>query len=342
MTTLITGSSGHLGANLVRRLLSDGHTVRALVRRGANNAALDGLNVERVYGDLRDPVSVAAAVRGCTQIHHCAAMLSTTSGNEREIFDCNVIGTRNLLRAALEAGVPRVVVSGSLSAVGDSGNHPSDETVPFYPFENLPPYSHTKAGVEHECLKAAVEGLHVVIATSCAIIGPNDFKPSRMGKTLVDFARGKLRAYIPGGFTFVAAADMVDGHMLCMEKGRAGQKYIFGTEFLTVDELMTIFEDVTGRRRPRLRLPPPLMAGIAQVSSFVLTNFFPDRPQRFTPAAVRFLRMERKADCTKAIRELGYRPTTIAQAVREAYECFVRRGVIQAPERVLVSRPRES
>ena len=340
---LITGSSGHLGANLVRRLLDDGHSVRALLRKGSNNAALDGLDVELVYGDLRDVASITAAVRGCEQIHHCAAKLSTTAGNEREIFECNVIGTRNLLRAALEAGVSRVVVSGSLSAVGNDPSQPSDETVPFYPFEKLPPYSHTKAGVEHECLQAAVDGLNVVIATSCAIIGPNDFKPSRMGKTLVDFATGKLRAYIPGGFTFVSARDMVEGHILAMERGRSGQKYIFASEFLTVDDLMSLFEEVTGRRRPRLRLPAPLMAGIAEVSSFVLTNFFPSVPQRFTPAAVRFLRMQRKADCSKAVRELGFRPTTIAQAVREAYECFVRRGVIKQPAKhFLISRREES
>src|SRR5579883_1063013 len=126
-----------------------------------------------------------------------------------------------------------------------------------------------------------------------------------------------------------------------MEKGRSGQKYIFATEFMTVDQLMGILEEVTGRRRPKLRLPPAVMAGVAQVSSFVLTNFFPDKPQRFTPAAVRFLRSQRKADCGKAMRELGYRPTTVAQAIREAYECFVRRGVITAPARVLVSSPGE-
>lgn len=340
---LITGSSGHLGANLIRRLLHDGETVRALVRKGSDNSALNGLDVECVYGDLRDLTSVSAAVRGCDRIHHCAAKLSTTAGNEREIFDCNVIGTRNLLRVALEQGVKRVVVSGSLSAVGSSGDRPSDENVPFYPFETLPPYSHTKAGVEHECLKAAVEGLDVVIATSCAILGPNDFKPSRMGKTLIDFAHGKLRAYIPGGFTFVSTADMVEGHILAMEKGRRGQKYIFSTAFLTVDELMTMFEEVTGRKRPALRLPPPLMAGIAEVSSFVLTKFFPNKPQRFTPAAVRFLRMQRKADCSKAQRELGYEPTSIAQAVRDAYDCFVRRGVIvRGGAGALVSQRRES
>jgi nucleoside-diphosphate-sugar epimerase len=340
---LITGSSGHLGANLIRRLLHDGETVRAFLRKGSDNSALDGLDVERVFGDLRDVSSVADAVRGCDRVHHCAAKLSTTAGNEREIFDCNVIGTRNLLGAALVQGVKRVVVSGSLSAVGNDPFRPSDETMPFYPFENLPPYSHTKAGVEHECLKAAVEGLDVVIATSCAILGPNDFKPSRMGRTLIDFAHGKLRAYIPGGFTFVSAGDMVEGHVLAMEKGRSGQKYIFSTAFLTVDELMSIFEEVTGRKRPSLRMPPPIMAGIARVSSFVLTNFFPNRPQRFTPAAVRFLRLQRKADCSKARRELGYEPTSIAQAVRDAYDCFVRRGVIVRPGAgTLVSRREES
>jgi nucleoside-diphosphate-sugar epimerase len=234
-------------------------------------------------------------------------------------------------------------VSGSLSAVGNDPSRPSNESVPFYPFEKLPPYSHTKAGVEFECLRAAVDGLNVVIAVSCAILGPNDFKPSRMGRTLVDFAHGKLRAYIPGGFTFVSARDMVEGHVLAMNKGRRGQKYIFASEFRTVDDLMSLYEDVTGRRRPRLRLPPPVMAGIAEVSSFVLTNFFPSRPQRFTPAAVRFLRMQRKADCTRAVEELGFRPTTIAQAVQEAYECFVRRGVIKQPRKhVLVSRREES
>ena len=109
---LITGSSGHLGANLVRRLLDDGYAVRALLRKGSNNAALDGLNVERVYSDLRDIESVRAAVRGCDRIHHCAAKLSTAPGNEREIFDCNVIGTRNLLRAAQVLGhMPADVVS---------------------------------------------------------------------------------------------------------------------------------------------------------------------------------------------------------------------------------------
>lgn len=338
--TFLTGSSGHLGANLVRRLLDDGHQVRVLLREGSNNTGLDGLPVERVYGDLRDPDAMIAAVRGCERVYHCAAKVSTTDGSEREIFDCNVLGTRHVLRASLKAGVRRAVVTGSFSAVGYDHarpSRPSDETMPFYPFERMMPYECSKAFVELECLRAAAEGLDVLIATSCAIVGGNDFKPSRLGRALRDFANGRLRAYIPGGFEFVAARDMVEGHILAMHRGRTGQKYIFSTEFLTLDQLLGIYEQVSGRRRPWLRLPPPLMAGIAEVTSFVLTRYFPEVPQRLTPGAVRILRMHRRADCSKAKTELGYRPTSIAAAAREAFEFFQRRGEIVNTGRTLWS-----
>jgi nucleoside-diphosphate-sugar epimerase len=149
-----------------------------------------------------------------------------------------------------------------------------------------------------------------------------------MGRTLADFANGKLRAYIPGGFEFVAARDIVAGHLLAMEKGRAGQKYIISSGFTTVDELMAIFERVTGRRRPRLRLPAPVMAVIAQVTQAVQSTFFPSRPQRLTPGAVRILRMHRRADTSKAKNELGFVPTSIEDAVREQYQFFIGLGWI--------------
>lgn len=333
---LVTGAAGHLGANLVRRLLDEGVEVRVLLRRGSNNAAVDGLDVERVYGDLRDPGSLVPAVRGIRDVFHVAANISTIVANpalEREIYECNVLGTRNLLRAAGEAGVERVVVTGSFSAVGydlDDRERPSNEDMPFWPFEEVLPYARTKVLVEHETLKACVEGLDCVIATSCAIIGPHDYKPSRMGKTLLDYTHGKIPAYLPGGFDFVAARDIAEGHVLAMKRGRTGQKYIISTQYLEVDELMEIFEEVTGRPRPRLRLPTSVMAGIAGVSSPVMNTFFPDKPQRFTPAAVRLLSSRRRADTSKAQRELGYRPTTIRQAVHEAYADFARRGLVPA------------
>ena len=237
--------------------------------------------------------------------------------------------------AARESGVERVVVSGSLSAVGYEPGRPANENIPFNPFEKHLPYELSKAAAEHECLQAVAEGLDVVIAISCAILGPFDFKPSRMGRVLIDFANGKLRAYVPGGFEFVAARDIVEGHVLAMQKGRPGERYIFSTEFLTIDELMSIYEEVTGRPRPRLCLPAPVMAVAAGFSSFVLSNFFPNAPQRFTPGSVRLLRSRRRADCSKARRELGYQPTTIRQAVVEAYNWFVERAVIRSPKRAL-------
>jgi nucleoside-diphosphate-sugar epimerase len=330
MTVLVTGASGHLGANLVRRLLADGERVRVLLREDSNNAAVDGLEVERVYGDLRDREAARAAVSGCERIFHCAALVSTNDGGEREIYDCNVIGTRHVLASAREAGIGPVVVTGSFSAVGHVPGRPSDELDTFYPFERTMPYEVSKAWVEHEVLRAVADGLDARIAISCAIIGANDFKPSRMGRVIRDFCNGKLLAYIPGGFEFVAARDIVEGHLLTMKRGRAGQRYIFSSEFLTFDELMPMLERISGRPRPRLRLPPALMAVLAEASAFVIKRFFPGIRQQLTPGAVRILRMHRRADTSRARSELGFEPTPIEQAFREAYDWFVARGEIQS------------
>ena len=334
---LLTGANGHLGANLLRRLLADGAEVRVLLRPQSDNSTVDGLPVERVSGDLRDPESVARAVRGCSQVYHTAAVVALHYRRD-QIFQTNVIGTRNLLRASLDAGVQKVVVSGSLSAVGYDPRRPSDESMPFNPFEEHLPYSVTKAFVEHECLKAAVEGLDVVIAVSCAILGPWDFKPSRMGRVLIDFANGRMRAYIDGGFEFVTARDIAEGHVLAMRHGRSGQRYIFGSGFRTTGELMALYERITGRKRP-MRIPIALMAAVARIVSPVLNTCFPDVPQRFTPASVRLLRMRRQADSSKASEELGYRPTSIEQAVQEAYDWFVEHGMIRRV--AAIGRPHE-
>lgn len=326
---LVTGAAGHLGANLIRALAQQGEELRALLHTPRDEPALAGLRVERVTGDLRDPELAAAAVRGCQQIYHCAGKVSTTYGDRDEIFACNVLATRNLLQAARVAGVERVVVTGSFSATGHRLDRPSDETEPFNPLERHLPYGHTKAAVEHECLKACVEGLPVVVAVSTAILGPWDFKPSRMGRVLIRFAEGKLRAYVPGGFTFVAARDIVAGHRLAMARGRPGQKYIFGTRFMSFDELLALFARVAGRPVRALRVPPAAMSAVANLTAVALPLLTPSAEQLLTPAAIRILRLNRRADISKAERELGFRPTSIEAAVAEAYEWFVARGMIR-------------
>lgn len=334
---LVTGTSGHLGANLCRRLLDDGHALRVLLRAGSDNSAVDGLPVERVYGDLRDAAAVDAAVKGCQRVYHAAAQVSTLYGDarlQRSIYDSNVLGTRNVLASCLAHGVERAVVTGSFSAVGYDHlepSLPSTEEMRFYPFERMMPYECSKAFVEHECMIAATRGLDVRIATSCAILGPHDYKPSRMGRALCDFANGKLHAYIDGGFEFVAARDIVEGHVLAMERGRTAQKYVFATQFVTLPELMVQWAEITGQPRPRLKLPAPLMGAVASVLSPLLTRFAPSFPQRLTPGAVRILQLRRHADLTKAKTELGYQPTSVRRACEEAYEFFARRGAIKNP-----------
>jgi nucleoside-diphosphate-sugar epimerase len=156
-----------------------------------------------------------------------------------------------------------------------------------------------------------------------------------MGKTLIDFATGGLKAYPPGGFDFVNVKDLVEGHIQAMERGRTGHRYILSTEFSTVDQLMDVFEEASGRPRPKLRVPLVVMAGVAQVSTLIMSAFFPTKQQRFTPAAVRLLKMARKADTTKAQTELGYKPTNIRSAIHEAYADFARRGLVpQGPSLV--------
>jgi nucleoside-diphosphate-sugar epimerase len=288
--------------------------------------------VEHATADLCDSESVDAAVQGCSHVYHCAAFVSTIEGDaahKRKIYDTNVLGTRNILQSAMRHGVEKVVVSGSLSATGHDADRPSHEDMPFYPFNRQLAYGFTKHLVEHEALRAHAEGLNVVVATSCAIIGPNDFVPSRMGQVLIDYAHGRLRAYIPGGFEFVSTRDIVQGHILAMEKGRSGQKYIFSTCYASVDELMAMFREVTGLPTPRLRLPPLMMAMLAELADKTWYRAFPNLPRRFTPAAVRLLRMRRRADHGKAKRELGYEPTDLLQAVKDAYGHFVQRGVIK-------------
>ena len=334
---LVTGASGHLGANLLARLLADGEHIRVLLQPGCDNSAIDGLDVERAEGDFRDLESVSDAMKGCQRVYHCGAMVSTIQGDakhRRQLFESNVIGTQHILEVARTHGVARVVVTGSFSAVGhhlDDPSAPSDESAPFYPFHRAMPYERTKVLAELECLRAVVRGLDVVVATSCAILGGNDFLPSRMGQTLCDFANSRLRAYVPGGFEFVSTRDIVNGHLLAMSRGRTGEKYIFSTRFATLDEIVGLFARVTGVPRPGRRLPAPVMGVFAEIASPFLSRFFPKVRQRLTPGAIRLLQMRRHANTSKAQVELGYRPTDIESAIEEAYAFFYARGAIKNP-----------
>ena len=333
----LTGAAGHVGSNLLRRLLADGAGVRVLLRHEDNNEGLDGLDVERVFGDIRDLDAMRRAVEGCQGVYHLAAKVSTIDGDRahrRELFETNVIGTRNVLQAARENEAGRVVVTGSFSAVGydlDDPSAPSVESMPFYPMVRTMPYERSKALMELQCWRAAATGQEVVVATCCAVIGGNDYFPSRLGRTMCDYTKGRIRAYVDGGFEFVAARDIAQGHLLCMERGRSGEKYIFSSGYKTISDILDLYESVSGLPRPGRRIPARFMLGLAEVSSTYLSRFHPKVNQRFTPGAIRLLQLRRHADTAKAREELGFEPTSIADAVTEAYAFHHGRGAITNP-----------
>ncbi len=317
--------------------------MRVLLLQGSKNEAIENLDVERVYADIRDLNATRKALEGCQGVYHCAAKVSTIDGNgahRREVFECNVLGTRHVLQAARDVDAGRVVVTGSFSAVGydlDDPSAPSDETMQFYPMERTMPYERSKVLVEHECLRGVALGQDVVIATCCAVVGGADYIPSRLGRTMCDYANGKLRAFVDGGFAFVAARDIVEGHLLCMERGRTGEKYIFASEYKTISDILDLYAEVTGLPRPNRRIPTPLMYVFSEVASYYLSRFHPSFPQRFTPGAIRLLQKRRHANIDKAKHELGYQPTSIREAVHEAYAFHYARNSILNPK---AKRPR--
>ena len=334
---LVTGAAGHVGANLVHRLVADGERVRVLLRPEENNESVESLDVERAFGDLRNPSSLREAVKGCRGVFHVASMVSTIDGNaqhQRDIYETNVIGTRHLLRESKAAGVDRFVLTSSFSAVGydiDAPEQPAREDMGFYPFHRAMPYERTKVLQEHELLRAVADGFDALIITSCAIVGGHDYLPSRMGRTMCKMANNELRAYVPGGFEFVAARDIVEGHLLGMKRGRTGQKYVIATQFLTLDDIFDILEEITGQPRPKYRVPSGLLLPIAEVASAAIYRLNPEFPQLLTPGAIRRLRLRRHADTSKARRELGFQPSRVEEAFEEAYAFHYWRGAITNP-----------
>jgi nucleoside-diphosphate-sugar epimerase len=222
------------------------------------------------------------------------------------------------------------VVCSSFGAVGLNPDGASDETHTVNPFDELLDYEMSKAVMEVEVQRAVGRGQDVVIVNPCGVVGPNDYRPSSLGQTIVDFANRRLPAYMPGCFELVAVRDVVQGHLLAMDKGRRGERYILGAELRTLDSVLDTLAAIVGRPKPRVRIPPRVMLPLSYVTNFLSTTFAPDRALRYTPGTIRLLHSGKRADWSKAKRELGYQPTSVDAALAEALECFVRRGLVHA------------
>lgn len=328
MTTLVTGATGHIGNNLVRALLERGEKVRVLLRRTSPTRAIEGLDVERAYGDLRDERSLEKAVDGCERIYHTAAMISIRDADRRQMFDVNVLGARRLMRAARRSQVKRVVHTSSFGAIGTNPSGASDEEWTLSPFEPVMAYERSKAHAEWEVMREAAKGLDVVMVNPCATVGPYDFRPSLVGKSILEFAEGRLWAYVPGSFEWVPMRDVVNGHLLAMEKGNRGERYLLSGEVCSIDEILSWLSDFTGRRKPRLRLAPKPMQAISLVKDWVERKYFPETAPRFNYYSIRILNSGKRADNTKAKTQLGLEPTSVKRAFSDTISWFRGEGYL--------------
>jgi dihydroflavonol-4-reductase len=326
MKTLVTGGTGFVGANVVRLLLQRGIEVRALVRPRSDTRNLDSLDVELVAGDLRDRVSLEAALEGCDAVYHVAAMYALWTSDPRQIYDSNVTGTVNLLEAAGMAGVRRIVYTSSVATIGlPKDGTPGTEEVALQPEELVSDYKRSKYLAEQEVLKYAQRGLPVVIVNPSFPVGAWDVKPTPSGQIIVNFLRGKIPAYVNTGLNVVDVEDVALGHLLAAEKGRIGERYILGHANLTLPAMFQLLQQVSGVRAPSIRIPYGLAYLSACVSEFV-ANTVTHTPPFVTLAGVKLSRKRMFFDASKAMRELGFPQTSAIEALRKAVEWFRRHG----------------
>ncbi len=328
MTVLITGGTGFVGSAIARRLLDAGLEVRALARRGANRANLEGLPVEIVEGDLLDPASLARAAKGCTAVFHAAADYRLWLPNPAEIYECNVEGTRNVMIAALEAGVARVVYTSSVATLGlKEGGVPSDEDTPVSIADMIGHYKRSKFLAESEVKRlAAQEGVPVVIVNPSAPVGPRDIKPTPTGRMIVEAAAGRMPAYVETGLNVVHVEDVAEGHLRAYERGRVGERYVLGGTNMTLREILTEIAVLTGRSPPRIRLPHNVVMPIAYVAEAAakLTGSEPVA----TRDSVRMAKKLMYYSSDKARRELGFQPRPARAAFAAAIRWFREHGYL--------------
>ena len=240
MTTLVTGATGFLGSHVARQLVAAGHSVRVLIRSTSNFQAVDGLNAERVVGDLQDMISLDRAMKGVRRVFHVAADYRLWTKNPSEIYETNVEGTRRLLEVAAQAGVERFVYTSTVAtiAVSDDPAALPNERTQATLSQMIGHYKRSKFMAELEAIKAAAAGLPVVIVNPTAPVGPGDWKPTPTGRIIVDFLNGKMPAYVDTGLNLVAVEAAAAGHLLAAEKGRVGERYILGARNMTLKQIL--------------------------------------------------------------------------------------------------------
>jgi len=327
MKALVTGATGFVGAAVARALLRAGHDVRVLARSNADLRNIEDLRVERVAGDLRDPASLKQALQGCRHLYHVAAHYALWAQDPSIFYEVNVAGTRNLMEAARDVGTERIVYCSTIGAIGlppDGG--PGTEETPVSLSQMAGHYKRSKYLAEQEVLRLAKKGLPVVIVNPSAPVGEADVKPTPTGQIIVDFMKGRMPAYIETGMNIVDVDDVAEGHLLAMQKGRIGERYILGCTNLLLREVFDILSRLTGVKAPAIKLPRLAILPLAYANHW-LANLT-GRPPRIPLEGVKMAKYKMHYDCSKAIRELGIPQTPPEVAIGKAVNWFKAHGYV--------------
>ncbi len=323
MKVLITGANGFIGSAVVRKFLEKGCEVRALVRRDSDCRNIRYLPVELVYGDLTAVDSLAGALKGCRALIHVGAFYRLWDLDPSQFYKINVDGTRNLMLAALAAGVERIVYTSSVATLGAATKHNiANEETEINPRAKNGHYKQSKFLAESEVLKLVKEqSLPAIIVNPTAPIGPGDIKPTPTGRLIRDASFGRIPAFVNTGLNIAHVDDVAEGHFHAFNNGMVGEKYILGGENMSLEKILETIACLTQRRPPKIRLSPELVLPLAYLTEAWARLTHGNEPM-ITVAGVKLSRQLMYFSSDKARENLGYRPRPAIEAIIDAVSWF--------------------
>ncbi len=312
---LVTGATGHVGNVLVRKLLAHREKVRALILPGESRESISGLKVEAFEGDILNLDSVFESLHSIKGIFHLAGVISIMPGPNLFVRKVNVEGTKNILRAAMEKGIEKLVYTSSIHAIQRVEDGVIDERVPYDMNNPYGAYDRSKAEATLEVLNAAHRGLEAVVACPTGVIGPYDFRGSMMGAVIYDAAVAKPTLYVDGAYDFVDVRDVADGLISAAENGKRGESYILSGQKISVHYLLETVREITGKHFFQMKIPFDL-AKFAAMFTPMYYRFANETP-RFTPYSLEVLQSNSNISHAKATRELGYSPRSLYESIKD-------------------------
>ncbi len=326
MNIFLTGATGFIGSHVAQTYAAAGAQLRLLTRSSSNMAALEGLAAESVTGDLRQPEALRSALRGCDALVHVAADYRLWVPDPAEMYKANVDGTRELLRIAREENVAKVVYTSSVATMGFRKDTTIvDEQTPVSEADMIGHYKRSKWLAEQEAIAAARAGQHVMILNPTTPIGPGDRKPTPTGRIVVDFLKGKFPAYVDTGLNLVDVEEVARMHLVALERGTPGERYILGGENLTLKQILDKMAAISGLPSPTMKVPHAVAMAFAFFDERI-TGRLRGREPRATVEAVRMGRKYMFASSAKAERDLGFQVHPVYKALRAAMDWFVANG----------------